>query len=89
MKQPQVEIGEFMYQENFLHIKVCEALEQAAQGSGITIHGCIQKACGYATWRSGLMMNTMLLGLQLDSMIFKVFPNLNDSNVAGFLRAKC
>lgn len=38
------------------------------------------------------MMTTMLLGLKLDSMIFKVFPNLNDSTiliVAEFLRAKC
>lgn len=45
----------------------------------VTIPGGIQKACGCGTWRPGLVVNRVVLGLWLDWMILDVFPHFNDS----------
>jgi len=54
-------------------------LEQAAQGGGgVTILGDIKKMCRHGT--SGhVLAGMVVMGWRLDSMIFKVFSNLNDS----------
>lgn len=36
------------------------------------------------TWEQGLMVNTVVLGYQLDSTILEVFSNLNNSETLTF-----
>lgn len=50
----------------------------AAQGSDWVIsHWSIQKTCRCGAWGCGLVVDLSVLHWQVDSMILKVFSNLN------------
>jgi len=67
--------------KKFLYRKSCEALEQAAQGSGgVIVPGGVQKACKYGTSGHGLV-GMVVMGQWLNLMILKVFSNRNDSMI--------
>jgi len=52
---------------------------QAAQGSGgVTIPGGVQEPYRYGTEGYGLV-DTVVMGCQLNELILEVFSNLNDS----------
>ena len=60
-----------------------QALEQAAQGGGVTIPWGVQKTCRRGTSAYGLA-GMVVLHWQLDFMILEVFSNLHDSTILWF-----
>lgn len=68
----------YLILNKFLHGKCHQALEEVAQGSGVTIPGDIYKVCRYSIKEHGLLVGLALLGWWLDSKFLKVFSKLSN-----------